>query len=277
MSALAPSGAGIFVWLPQHCEGGDAMAVAAKARLCGLTWVALHNFFSVEYISKLRAADLFVAYSSYSLPGAAQTAAFVDRARMARAAGADAVLVDAELEWEKVGGSVGDRSAEALDFAKRLRSAVGEDCWIGDAGAWAEPKFHPTYPDSAFGAVVDAAMPERYWTEFSASTPYAKSIEESEDEWQVTGQKYRSVVPVGCAYGTNTPVPAGHQALKPEDLRDFVLRYPTFALWSWMHMPPWGWDILRDRAALQEPFEPGEPSIDLCRYSDSTLPPPPPA
>ena len=239
----APTGVGIFIWEPSYCEGGDWGKIIEKATQIGLKWIILHGFWSQPVISRLHTAGFYVAYSAYVTPNGADNAV-ADFSR-AKTAGVDAVLIDAEVEWETLDGHPCWRGVEATAFITKLRQAMG-DTWIGNAGAWQWPKMHPQYPDKEFAMGVDAAMPERYWTEFSPDTPYAKSVTESELEWKTYAdvRGYKAVIPIGSAYGLNGEVKAGHQDLKPEDLRDFLMRNDTCALWSWLHIPDFAWNVI---------------------------------
>lgn len=252
MSATAPTGLGMFIWEPSYCEGGNWTKIIAKAKASGFTWLILHNFYSKAVIEALKTAGFYVAYSFYCTPNGGTGP--IAGAQAARDYGCDAVLFDAETPWE-VNGWIGP---EATAFVKALRAAVGNDCFLGNDGAWQMPKYHPAYPDKEFAAVADAAMPERYWTEFPPSTTYATAIANSESEWKTYAdvQTYKSVIPIGSAYGTNTSPGGGHQPLNEADLRDFITRYPTCALWSWMHTPEWAWDLFAQLQAAKEIAEP---------------------
>ena len=245
----APSGLGVFIWEISYCEGGDVEKIIAKAKQAGLSWLILHEIIVVPegIIAKLKAAGFYVACSFYSVPGQPQVQAFIHKAVTAVALGVDAILVDAEEFWEKLpDGGQGWRGPEATAFVTALRTAVGDDVWIGDAGAWQLPKSHPTYPDKEFSALMDGALPERYFTEFEATVSYEKAMENSEAEWAQYPdvQGYKVVIPIGPAYGTNTHPSGGHQPLRPEDFGNFLQRYPTSALWSWVHCPAWAWEMM---------------------------------
>jgi len=245
-----PSGPGMFIWEPSQCEGGNWTTIVQKAQASGLTWLALHNFYSQAVIAQLKEAGFYVAYSFYCTPNGGNGP--IQGAAAARSYGVDAVLFDAETPWEVLpNGQPGWRGPEATAFVTALRAAVGPDCFLADDGAWQLPRSHPAYPDKEFAAVADAAMPEVYWTEFPPTTTYAQAIANSESQWQTYPdvQGYKSVIRIGSAYGTNGAVPGGHQPLNAQDLKDFLTRYRTCALWSWMHVPPFGWEVLQQLAA----------------------------
>lgn len=243
---IVPSGRGMFVWQLHRCEGGNLAAIIAKAQASGFSFLVMHEIaLDTQVYAKLKAAGLQVGFCFYSVPGVSETARQVIRAKMHRDAGADFICVDAEEFWERLpDGAPGWRGPEAADFARQLRASLGPDCWIGNAGAWQWPEAHPNYPDREFGAVFDAAMPERYWTEFPPAEPYAKSIATGEKQWSLYPdvQGYRSVFPIGSAYGANGEIPAGHQPLEIADLADFDGRYATRAYWDWLHCPRAAWD-----------------------------------
>jgi len=248
MSKVIPEGLGVFVWLPAKCGSWDV--IIAKAKEHGVKWLIVHN--AQGPYALIKSAGLQAAYSGYLYPTA--TDKYIQQAKKAVDAGADIVLFDAETEWEQ-GGYKG---LQASTFETTLRQTLGDSVWIGNAGAWQWPEKHPVYPDTAFARGIDGALPERYWTEFDYKTPYSAAIGESEKEWErykdVHG--YKSVIPIGSAYGTNTSPPGGHQDLREEDLRDFLTRFPTCALWSWLHIPPFGWDVIR---SIHEASSSGNP------------------
>jgi hypothetical protein len=242
----------MFVWCPHLCEGGDWGAIAAKARASGFSWLILHEYMSATVTSALQAAGFWVGYSFYSVPGEVETAHQIDQAKRALDAGVNGICVDAEEFWERLpDGRPGWRGTEAEHFALKLRTAIG-DTWLANDGAWQWPRSHPQYPDVEFAQWVDAAMPERYWTEFSPHVSYDKAIRESELQWATYPDvlRYRSTIPIGSCYGINGELPAGHQPLALPDLENFMGRYATAALWDWMHCPKVAWELLARRANL---------------------------
>ncbi len=248
MAAVAPSGIGMFIWLPQQCEGGNWDAITAKALDCGLSWIIFHNFWSKTAAMQLKQAGIYVAYSFYSKPGPTIPHQ-IDGAKAAFDSGyCDAVLFDAETAWEVLDdGKPGWRGPEATDFVNQLRAAVGDSCYLANAGCWQRPNFHQGYPDKEFAAIADCAMPEVYWSEFPPGESYSAIITESEREWSTNTSvlAYKSVIRLGSSYGTNGPVPGGKRPLELADFTDFVQRYKVCAFWSWLHCPQWAWDHLK--------------------------------
>lgn len=248
MAGVAPNGLGLFLWLPQNCEGGDWDAIIAKAKDHGITWFALHNYFNAGVVQKLKTAGFYVAYSFYTSPNQ-NIDAQCQAAGTAAHHGCDAILFDAETTWETEpdGKTPKWRGPEATIFMQKLRAAVSDDCYLANAGAWNWPSYHKQYPDREFAAIADAAMPERYWTEFPPGRTYDAIIAESEHEWTTVPDVlgYKAVIPIGAGYGTNGTVPGGHRPLDVNDLKDFITRYPTCSLWSWMHLPKECWDMIK--------------------------------
>jgi hypothetical protein len=241
----------MFIWEPSHCENGNWNTIITKAKASGFTWLIMHNFYSQAVIQQLKAAGFYVAYSFYCTPSGGDGP--IAGAAAAVKYGCDAILFDAETPWETdANGNPTWHGPEATQFITHLRSAIG-DTYLANAGAWQRPQFHPKYPDKEFALVADAAMPEVYWTEYPPSTPYAKAISDSEDAWKTYPdvQGYKEVIRLGSAYGTNGTIPGGHSPLNEADLQDFITRYPTCALWSWMHVPQFGWDLFAKLAAAK--------------------------
>jgi hypothetical protein len=249
----------MFIWQWSQCEKGDVDAIIAKAKRCGISWVAVHMTADcLPHVAALRAAGLYVAAWSYCVPGQLETAAWIANAVACRINfKVDAILPDCEIEWETrkdADGNVhpSDRRPEAKVFADRLRAALGDDCFIGNCGAWQWPSRHGVYPDHAFGAFWDAGMPERYWTMFSSTEPASAALDESEKEWadKMNAGAYKTLIPIGSAFDGSGN---GGQPLRPSDVSDFLDRQETCALWSWQHVPPIIWALLEQRAQTVSP------------------------
>ena len=244
---VAPQGAGVFIWMPDKCEGGDWGKIVARLQAAKVSWVALHNFYSTQAITALKAAGLYVAYSEYCTPGNAQGAVAAVTAAMAD--GVDGILLDMEIEWEGTAAvPYAQKRDAAIAFLTKVRTAIG-DTWLGNAGAWAFPKVHYAYPDTLIAKYVDAALPERYWTEQYIGTTAQQHLDGSEAQWKTYPdvQGYKAVIPIGAGYGTNTFSPGGNQALTQPDFENFTGRQDTFAVWSYLHMPNWAWSVLGAR------------------------------
>jgi hypothetical protein len=262
-----PVGLGIFCWQWSQCEGGDINAIIAKAKRCGVTWLAVHmDDITTVRVTQLHAAGLYVAAWKYCVPGVSETADFIRHAVLCRDSGCDAILPDCEIEWETrktPDGSVvpSDRRPEAKVFAQQLRTALGDDYPIGNCGAWQWCDRHPIYPDHAFGASWSFGSPERYWTMFSSTEPASAALDESEKEWADTmnAGAYKTLIPIGSAFDGSAQ---GGQPLRPSDVAGFLDRQETCALWSWQHVPSTIWALLEQRAqgaaSTQPPTPPGD-------------------
>jgi len=248
--SIAPVGPGMFIWQPRYCEGGDWTKIIERLKTARVGWVALHNFGTqLGAVKMLKDVGIYVAYSIYVTPGS--TLSCIANSKVAVENGVDAVLFDAELAWEV--DSTNPKKLkwwgpQATTFVNSMRAAVG-DTYLADAGAWAFPRMHAEYPDREFAAVVDAAMPERYWTEGRTGYPYAAFMEDSETQWTSYPdvQGYKSIIPIGPTYGTNTSPSGGNQPLQQSDFTNFIQTNPTCGLWSYMHTPQWAWDVLVNR------------------------------
>lgn len=261
--SVPPSGLGIFIWQWSQCEQGDINVIISKAKRCGVTWVAIHFDDALPArVQYFHAAGLYVAAWDYCVPG---DQSYIPTAKNVLLSGVNAILPDCEIEWETRKSPYGsvvpsDRRPEAKIFAQQLRQALGNDCWIGNCGAWQWPDRHPIYPDHAFGEYWDAGLPERYWTMFSATEFPATALNESEKEWAdaMNAGAYKTIIPIGSAFDGTAQ---GGQPLRQSDVMEFLSRQETCALWSWQHIPPTIWALLEARAAAHV----------------STLPPPPPS
>jgi len=247
----SPKGAGVFIWQPGACCGGDWTRIIAKLQAAKITHVALHNFGVGQLlqtaVNTLLAAGIYPQYSSYARPED-DLDVWVKNATIAAKLGCKGILFDAELEWE-VGedGKLKWWGPTATEFVMKLRDSIGPDVWLGDAGAWAFPLSHREYPDKEFSAVVDAAVPELYWTE--SNLPYDEFMERSSQQWATYPdvQGYKATIPIGAGYGTNTSPGGGHTPLLQADFQKFITSNQTFSLWSFMHLPAWAWTMLGNR------------------------------
>src|SRR4051794_27621720 len=168
------AGNGVWIWHVARTEGGDPIAIAARARAAQISTVivkaahgpAAWGQFSGPLIAALKAQGLRVCAYQRLLgrrPGLeAAVAAGVIRA------GADCFVIDAEAELE-------GRYAAARTYLTALRTAVGAAYPIA-LTSFPYADLHQRFPYSVFlgpgGAQVD--MPQIYWN--ALATPVAAAF-----------------------------------------------------------------------------------------------------
>lgn len=251
------TGLGIWVWNWGACEKGDAGAIAAKAKASGFDWIAVRSGESnadgtvtPARVAALRSAGLRVVGWWYSLPRTELEQ--LDQARALVGMGIDALIVDAELEWEadkQPDGSWKSRDyrSQAFDFGHKLRAVVGEGTYLADA-PWPKPKSHPLWPFAEFGSVMDARHPQAYWG--MSGEPFAEYAPEWEAQWAAL----RSAVPV-CPIAQTISADWKHRAPLLE-LGSFLERYgsrPARSIWAWPSTSAEEWAFLAARASTPIP------------------------
>jgi hypothetical protein len=230
----APSGLGGWIAFRQRI--GTVAAAAALAVSLGCSWVAPRagcgglndSAFAHDpagEIAAYHAAGLKVFPWIYSRPGSWREE--VEAIRRLVAAGADGIIIDAEIDW-------GGHNADAIAFGKALRAAVG-DVWIADA-PWPWILSHPEYPEREFADFVDARLTQDYWAEINRDGARA-DVGRQEAEWakryadpkRAPGER-DPVWPVACTYGRAELVKVGAPPcpgeMVPDDLDWFLDAHP---------------------------------------------------
>lgn len=167
------AGNGMWIWNIPNTERGDPVAIGARARKAGLSFVvvkAAHGAtrwsgFTAPFIAALHAQGLKVCGYQRVQSTAPTTQAKVLAAQVRL--GADCAVIDAESELE-------GRYATATTYMRTLRAGLGTRFpialtsfpWIG---------YHTTFPYSVFlgpgGAQVN--MPQIYWKDIGVTVDTA--------------------------------------------------------------------------------------------------------
>ena len=248
------SGLGIWIWQLAACEHGKVADIVAKAKRCGVTWVAVkagesrsNGQVTRKLVDAFRAEGIECAAWWYSLPSTtyAQIALVRD---LVNNQGVRHLICDAEIEWESQHDADGnvvahDWRATARDFASKLRQAVGPDTYLADA-PWPIVSAHPGWPWKEFGAVLDARMDQCYW--MLAKQPFGHFAARADSNWGALADGPPRC-PIGCMVDY-----AGREHAPVADLDDFLEHYaaaPARSLWSWQHLSPAEWETLERRAA----------------------------
>jgi hypothetical protein len=206
------------LWIAFAGRIGTNDQAAALAKACGAAWVApragdggLNDpaFKDPEAtIRAYHAQGLDVYPWLYSHPNRQTTEIAAFKALID--AGADGVIIDAEMPWSKA-------KDQAVAYGAALRAAL-PDAWIADA-PWPMIGWHPDYPDQEFATFVDFRMPQAYWPEIGM--PREKVCAIMEAQWALAEKSERIVRPI-C------PIGATYKAVTdctPADVAAFLDHY----------------------------------------------------
>lgn len=195
---------GLGGWVAFESMLGNEAKAADLAVEVGCSWVAPRagdgtlndGGFKLADIAVYKSKGLQVFPWLYSRPSTWRSE--IDAFRRIMDAGADGVIIDAEIQWE----------GHALDagwYAEGLRKAL-PDAWIADA-PWPWILYHPTFPEREFSDLVDARLIQAYWCEINRSGAKAVTLE-AERQWAArfatpgrTPAQRDPVYPVACTYG----------------------------------------------------------------------------
>lgn len=243
-----PSGLGL--WVAYGSRIGDAAAIVARAQELGAGWLALRvDCWSKELGRLLREAAIGAYVWRYdgtpSNPDD-DVAAFT----RVLGEGADGVILDGEVEWDRDLHADADAHRFGELFRKRHSNA-----FLADA-PWPWIAKHPTYPAAALAEYVDARLTQSYWSEIGVSMK--RCCDEEESEWSLWEAKHPTLVrprwPIGVTYPKVS-------TCSPSDVIGFLDRYADMpvSLYSMEAATPAVAAELRRRATERRSTEPAPP------------------
>src|SRR3990167_4762884 len=242
-----PEGKGMFVWMLSACAGGDPLALAAKAKAAGFSWVALKvqdgtNIYQPDLlapaISALRAAGIAVWGWGY-LYGAT----FLGASIAAREAAItikcfedyliDGFLIDAEHQYKRT-----NARSWAATYMAAVRAALPAVSLGLCSYRW--PSYHPELPWREFLAYCDFHAPQVYWQ--NAHNPAAQLTRSVRE---LTALKALPIIPAGSAYSEHGWQPSILE-LNEFDAEAKRLKLPGVTWWSFEHAEriPGFWNTL---------------------------------
>jgi len=257
------AGNGMWIWELPKAEGGDPVAIAAKARAYGIATVFIksadgagtfNNQFSPQLVAALHANGLRACAWQYvygvdPLGEAAQATAAIQ-------AGADCFVIDAEKQYE-------GRYAQAQQYLAALRGQIGPAYPIGFT-SFPYVDYHGKLPYSVFlgpnGA--QANLPQVYWKDIGDTVDAASALTLAHNRIYGT-----AIAPLGQAY--NNPAPA--------DVSRFRAIWAGYgsggiSWWSWQHATDATWAAIGPAAVAPIPFaDPGWPALSLGNKSDEVV------
>jgi uncharacterized membrane protein YgcG len=242
VGVTAFDGPGMWIWYLNKSDGGDLGAIAAAAKLAGITTLFIKSSdgpsdfwaqFTPTLVQSLHALGLSVCGWQYVY--GADPAGEAAMGAEAVADGADCLVIDAESEYE--GNYYG-----AQTYLQDLRAAIGPTYPVG-LSSFPYVDLHESEPYSVWfgpdGAQFD--VPQIYWHAIG-TTPDAAYARTYVDN-RIYG---RPIVPVGQTYGNVPPA-------QMTRFRQLAAAYGAtgFSWWSWQATTTAGW------GALDTPLTPG--------------------
>lgn len=224
----------MWIWYVQQAEGGNVEKIVAKAKKYKIKTLYIKSSDGAnwwkqwdQYAAKFKARGLKVCawqyvYGSYPYVEA-------ELASRAAKAGADCIVIDAEVEYK-------NRYTSARRYVTRLRQQIGTQYPVGFT-SFAYPDFHPTIPYSVFLGPGGAQwnLPQMYFWAFRSEIPNVYS------HTYTYNQIYqRAIHPLGQTYGK---VPYA----KALTFRKYAKRYRAkgYSWWVWHETRPKTWSALR--------------------------------
>lgn len=215
----------MWIWELDKVLGGSPPAIINAAKSMGLTGLLVKAWDSVNYWSQFdriaapaRAVGLTMGAWGYSYGN--KIAGEITAMERAVTAGADWLVIDAEIEYES---GAGNTMANTL-FAAIAASSSLSSLKLGYS-SFGIPSYHSSFPWSTFSARCHAALPQVYWGDFNMAP--ARALAKCLSECSSYGLP---VAPVGQSYG---PV-------MPEEITAFGAAAKTagcsgISFWSWQH------------------------------------------
>lgn len=259
-----PVGKGMWIWLADQVEGGNAEAIVARARAVGLTHLYVRTaslaegFYAGPFLDRL----LPLAHAA-SLRVYAWDFPYLDNVDgdVARAVQAityltpDGHRVDgyaADVELPSMGVNI--TPATAKHFGVALRRAVGPNYPLIACVPRPSPAL-TKYPFADLVASFDAIAPMVYWLGRDPAAHVAGALRD-------LGPYGKPILPVGQAYdGAAEGGPAGVPPRK--ELIRFMqagdqMGATGMSWWSWQHADEQAWNAIRDAAEFRLPV--GDPA-----------------
>ncbi len=163
------TGRAMWIWVLGSSNGGDLASIIAQARQYGVRTLMIKSGdgsgpwsqFNSSVVAALHASGLRVCawqyvYGNHPIPEARVGAAAVN-------AGADCLLIDAEVEYE-------GKYVQAQTYIRKLRSLIGSSFPVALAG-FPYVDYHPAFPYSVFlgpgGAQYN--VPQMYWRDIQTT------------------------------------------------------------------------------------------------------------
>lgn len=259
-----PVGKGMWIWLADKAEGGNAEAIVKRAKEVGLTHLYVRTgslkegFYAADFLNRLlpvaHAASIRVY--AWDFPYLHNVDNDVNRALAAiRYLTPDGHRVDgysADIELKSMGVNV--TPATAGHFCKALRDSVGPDYPLIATVPRPSPQV-AGYPFAEVVSCFDAIAPMVYWLNRDPGSDMAGAIR----DLSIFG---KPIMPAGQAYDSSAEGGPPGVPPRPQLIR-FMQTGDTagasgVSWWSWQHANQEAWDAIRDAAEFRLPV--GDPA-----------------
>jgi hypothetical protein len=261
-AAIYPfNGRGMWIWYVSRSNRGSLTSIIATAHHYGISTLMIKagdgsvawSQFNRSLVSTLHAAGVHVCAWQYVYGNYPRVEAQVGAAAVR--AGADCLVVDAEVEYE-------GKYVAAQTYMTTLRSLIGSGFPVALAG-FPYVDYHPGFPYSVFlgpgGAQYDT--PQMYWKDIGTSVDsvYAHTYEFN----RVYG---RTIAPLGQVY-ENPPASA-------------ILRFrmvsrsyaaPGVSWWDWQEASSTGWRAVAQPAGWIAGYTASTAMPNLALHSTGDL------
>jgi peptidoglycan hydrolase-like protein with peptidoglycan-binding domain len=248
-----PTGKGMWIWMANRAEGGNAAAIVGKARSAGLTHLYVRTgsshdgFYAQDFLNSLlpkaHAAGLRVY--GWDFPELDDVSYDVGRAMAAvnyvtpSGDGIDGFVADIETKSEGTNLS----SDHVLWYGGELRQKVGNDYPLIAAVPRPSSALRAFYPYDSVARYFSAWAPMVYWLNRQPDSDVAGTME-------FLARYGKPIIPVGQAYdggpeGGRPGVPP------PAELQRFMAAADAtgaagVSFWSWQHANAAAWETVKD-------------------------------
>ena len=259
-----PVGKGMWIWLADQAEGGNARAIVARAQEVGLTHLYVRTgslaqgFYAAPFLDQLLPAAHAANIRVYAWDFPYLDNVDGDVARAVQAITyltPDGHRVDgyaADIELRSMGVNVTAQTAK--HFGVALRRAVGPNYPLIACVPRPSPAL-TQYPYADLVAAFDAIAPMVYWLGQDPVQHIAGAVRDLEAHG-------KPILPVGQAYdggaeGGPPGVPSRDELIRFMQSGDKV-GAAGVSWWSWQHADQEAWDAIKDAAEFRLPV--GDPA-----------------
>jgi hypothetical protein len=257
------AGSGMWIWEVPKAQGGDPVAIAAKAHAYGVATVFIKSADGAGTFNNQFTPELVAALHAYGLRACAWQYVYgVDplgeaaQATAAIRAGADCFVIDAEKQYE-------GRYAQAQQYLAALRGQIGPAYPIGFT-SFPYVDYHGKLPYSVFlgpnGA--QANLPQVYWKDIGDTVDAASSHTLAHNRIYGT-----AIAPLGQAYDDPSPADVSR-------FRAIWAGYGSGGVswWSWQHATDATWAAIGPAGVSPVPFaDPSWPVLEEGNKSDEVV------
>jgi hypothetical protein len=270
LAALAPAaparaanpfaGTGMWIWQIPRTEGGSIPRIVERARRYKVRTLFVKSGdgtnawsqFTPELVQAFKQAGLRVCGWQYVYGDKPYAEANVSA--LAKQAGADCFVIDAEAEYE-------GKYVAADQYVRRLRELVGASYPLG-LSPFPYVDYHPAFPYSVFLApgAAQANQPQMYWKAIGTT------VDANFAHTYTWGRLYkRTIFPLGQTYDRTPPA----QMRRFRQLAQ-AYRARGVSWWEWAETSPAAWAAVSDPVSTLARYTPASayPTVRLRARGD---------